>query len=55
MVNDDKNGNLGKIIQKDTTKYYKLFNGGEEIRVVLDGFKLIFSLFVRKDSNRGDG
>lgn len=55
MKNDKKNGDLGKNIQKDATKYYKLFNGGEEIRAILDGFNLILSLFVKKDSKRGGG
>ncbi|MDX8323756.1 hypothetical protein [Agrobacterium tumefaciens] len=47
MKNSKKNSTLEKR-EKDTTNYYKLFNGGDQIKGVFNGINLILSLFIKK-------
>ncbi|MEW4401562.1 hypothetical protein AB1J06_23015 [Agrobacterium tumefaciens] len=53
MKNSKKNSTLEKR-EKDTTNYYKLFNGGDQIKGVFNGINLILSLFIKKNKNNTD-
>ncbi|WP_162714125.1 hypothetical protein [Agrobacterium tumefaciens] len=53
MKNSKKNSTLEKR-EKDTKNYYKLFNGGDQIKGVFNGINLILSLFIKKNKNNTD-